>query len=309
VITTSEVQHKQKRLIPTIVESEFNRPADTLSPSTMMNLFVNRSPSRRRLEFAILVFVVSAGAGIAQSNDDRWLRVFTDEDSTVDVDRLSLVLGHDQVITARFRTALANPELVPGESNTGYRIRLDTIQFSIEDRKYRISESILLDASQKVVLSRLSSSSAAWKPIWGRTARRLFNAARQLQPFGTWSVVSYLYASGDSASEHDPPEIRSLVGSQIEFALDRVVMGKEACPAPAFDTDSITGEEFFRRVGGSLKSLGLLSEKADVILLTCRAKINFPAKTIILRLTGSKALMLWDGVFLELERTRNPFLP
>jgi hypothetical protein len=137
----------------------------------------------------------------------------------------------------------------------------------------------------------------------------LFSAASHLQPFGIWKVVSYRYASGDPASDNDPPELTSLVGSDILFNLDRVVAGKETCYAPIFDATTITNEEVVKRVGSSIKSLGIPSEKLDVIFLVCQTKGNFPSQTIMLRLLGNKALMLWEGVFLELERSRNLFLP
>ncbi len=85
--------------------------------------------------------------------------------------------------------------------------------------------------------------------------------------------------------------------------------GKETCSAPTFDSKTITNDEVVKRVGSSIKSLGIPSDKVDVILLACKAKDNFPAQTIVLRLPGNKALILWEGVFLELERSKNLFLP
>ncbi len=155
---------------------------------------------------------MSVLTGLAQDNTDQWLRVFTEEESIIDVNRSSLVLEQNQVISAQFKTKLLKPEPVPGKPDIKYQTRLDSIQFSMKDRRYRISESDLLDASGNVVFSYSSRDANSWKPLSGRTVNRLFNAASQLRPFGIWRVVSYRYASGDPASDNDPPELTSLVG-------------------------------------------------------------------------------------------------
>ncbi len=269
-------------------------------------LIVKYHPSIIRLALVTVALAILIPTSLGQNDADQWLRVFTNEESIIDVNRTSLVLEQNQVITAQFRTKLLVSEAVPGKKGIQFQTRLDSIQFSIKDRRYRISESNLLDASDKVVSSY---SSSGWKPLWGRTGDRLFSAAKQLQPFGVWRVVSYRYASGDPASDQDPQELRSLVGSDVYFKFDRVVAGKETCDAPRFDARTVTNEEFEKRIGSSIKSLGIPSDKVDAIHLVCEARSSFPAQTIMLRLPGNKGLMLWDGVFLELERSTNLFLP
>lgn len=262
-----------------------------------------------RLAFVTLVFVMSVLTSSAQNNTDQWLRVFTDEESLIDVDRTSLVLEQNRVISAQFRTKFLKPETVPGKPEIKYQTRVDFIQFSLKDRRYRISKSNFLDALGNVVLSYSSSGTNRWKPLWGRTGSRLFSAASQLQPFGIWRVVSYRYASGDPASDYDPQELTSLVGADILFNLDRVVIRKETCSSPLFDAKTITNEEFVKRVGSPFESLGILTDKLDAILLVCESKNTFPSQTFMLRLPNNRSLMLWEGVFLELERTKNLFLP
>jgi hypothetical protein len=256
-----------------------------------------------------IVFVTSVLAGLAQDNASQWHRVSTEEGSITEVDRSSLVFEQDQVLRAKFRTKLSKSEPMPGNPAVKYRTRLDTIQFSVKDQRYRVSESNLLDSSGKVVFSYSTGDTNGWKEIRGRTAHRLFNAAGQLQPFGVWKVQSYRYASGDPASDKDPLELRSLLGTEILLTLDRVVAGKGTCSSPVFDGQTVTNEEFESRVGSSLQSMSLPSDKIETIRLACRSTNKFPSQTIVLRLPGNKALMLWEGVFLELERTRDLFSP
>lgn len=270
---------------------------------------MNHHPSIVRLAFLTVVFVLSVPTGLAQNNADQWLRVFTEEQSIIDVNRLSLVLEQDQVLRAQFRTKLVKPEAVPGKSAVKYQTRLDSIQFSVKDRRYRIAESSLLDAADKVVSSYSPTGTSGWKPLWGRTVHRLFNAASQLSPFGNWKVRSYRYASGEPSASDDPTELTSLVGTDIWLSLHSVRVGKENCNSPVFEPKTLTNEEFTLRIGSSIKSLGIPWDRIEAIVLICAAKDTFPSQTIILRLPGNKALMLWDGVFLELERPGNLFLP
>jgi len=292
---------------------------------------MNPYPSITKLTFTIVFVAVSVLTGHGQNDSDQWLRVLTGEGSIIDVRRLSLVLEPKQVITAQFRTRLLKSEPVPGNSGLKYESRVDLFEFDIKDQLYRISKSDLLDSSGKVVLSNTLSDPDSWKQLRGPTAHRLFSAASQLQPFGIWKVMSYRYASGDSASNDDPPELKNLIGSEVLLKLDRVVVGRQTCEAPVFDPKTVTEREFAHRIGNSLKSIGIQYDKLDAIFLRCETKTtwselpslrrnhvtsdfaskkeNFPSQTIILRLPGNKALMLWDGVFLDLERTKNPFLP
>ena len=291
-----------------------------------MELNVNHHSSIMRLIFAMVVVALLVLTGLGQNNADQWLRVLTGEDSVIDVNRLSLVLEPKQVITAQFRTRLLKSEPIPGNSGLKYESRIDFFEFDIKDQLYRISKSDLIGSSGKVVLSNTSSDPGSWKQLRGPTAHRLFSAASQLQPFGLWRVLSYRYVSGDPAMDNDPPELKALPGSDVLLNLDKVVIGRQTCYVPIFDPKTITDQEFAHRIGNSLRSLGVQSDKLDAIFLRCKAKDNsyqaavlrggsvweqdkFPYQTIILRLSGDKALMLWDGVFLDLERTKNLFLP
>jgi hypothetical protein len=204
---------------------------------------------------------------------------------------------------------LSTPASSPGKPGLKYRTRLDLIQFAIDHRRYEIVESQLLDEAGKVVMSFSSTDADGSKPLRGRTANLFLSAASQLAPFGAWRIVAYRYASGEAASQQDPPELKSLVGSEMVLNLDRMVVGKQTCNTPVYSPKTVTNEDFFKRSGSSLESLGLPLDKVDVIRIACNGKDDFPSQTFILRLPGNKARLLWEGVFLEIKRSGNPFLP
>jgi hypothetical protein len=253
-----------------------------------------------------LLFALSVPTSNAQKAADQWLRTVTDDDFVIDVNRSSMVIGPDHVISARFRTTLLKEETVPGKPTVRYLTRVDSIHFDLKDRQYLIHESSFLDASATVVLSLTGTGD--WKPRYGRTADKLFQAARQLSPFGFWKVLSYRYASGRPHANGEPPELTSLVGTTVRLDLDGVSVGKGQCWSPVFEPKTTTNEEFVKQTGSPLKALGISTDKVEAITVKCRAGDGFPSQTLILKLAGNNALMLWEGVFLKIERPGNPFL-
>lgn len=312
---------------------------------------------------AVLFLLVSFSAMTvwSQDNEDRWLRVFTDEDSVIEVNRFSLVLESDQVIRADFRTTFVEPVPIMGTQGGIAQSRLDSIQFRLDNKQYRIRESKFVDSSGHLLASNSSVASNVWKSAWGRTGSALFSAATQLRPFGTWKVVSYRYASGDNPSKNDPPELRGLVGFYLYLGVDRVQVDRSTCSYPIFEPAVMKDEEFARRFGSSLASIGM-ADNSNALNLRCKSghrrttsyeplppdetpvlrrptlkrrqpgsrpadssnqpvvndyipmsakeqvPTNFPT-TLLLRQSDSRMLMLWDGVFLELERATNTFHP
>lgn len=285
--------------------------------------------------FLICPFAVTC---VSQSGADRWLRVLTDEDSITEVDRFSLVLEPDQMIRAEFRTTFTKPVPLSGKSQARYQSRLDSIQFRLEWRHgYRVRESRFIDNSGQVVSSSSPANADKWKPVAGRTATALFSAAIQLRPFGIWKIISYRYSSGEGPSKNEPPELKGLVGSDMYLVLNSVRVGNIACDSAILEPTVMTDQEFSRRVGSSLESVGM-ADKANAFYLRCMEReksfghsapvqlgksglfiggpsnrplspSKFPAATLMLRRSHDRILMLWDGVFLELERTKNIFLP
>lgn len=260
------------------------------------------------IALAVLFLLFYVPAAVAQKDAD-WLRTVTQEGFVIDVDRTSLVLGQDRVIGARFRTTLLREEPVPEKPTVMYLTRLDTIQFNLKAGQYRMFKSTLLDASARVVTSLTSDGADSWKPMRSRTGSRLFRAASQLAPFGTWNVLTYNYASGQPPAKDDPSELQSLVGTRITLELDRVQAGEQECRSPVFEPKTVSDKEFSERSGSPLKSLGITADKVDAIVLTCEGNNKFPPQTLILKLPGRRALILWEGVFFEIERPGNLFLP
>jgi hypothetical protein len=93
------------------------------------------------------------------------------------------------------------------------------------------------------------------------------------------------------------------------ISLTDVQIGNGRCTSPLYELATITDQDWVKRVGFSLSSAGISSDKADSISLKCEKSDNFPAQTVILRLSDYKALILWEGVLFEIERPGSPFTP
>lgn len=235
----------------------------------------------------------------SQNEKDRWQRVATENGFVSDVDSQSLAIGKDGSITARFRMKFAKAERLG--SSVMYRTREDTIQFDRGKDRYQVVESNYLDGSGKVVAS---SSVADWKPIRSGYGSEMYYAAARLRPFGEWSVLSYRYASGEPASADDPPDLRSLIKSSVLLRPDRFIAGKKTCDSPVLEAGTITNEESIKRIGSPLKAIGIMSDKINVLFVNCETNNAFPLNTIMLQISDGKIVMLWEGVFLELEMSQ-----
>lgn len=263
-----------------------------------------------RIDIVIAYFALCVLTASSQKEAETWLRVVTEEDFFIDVNRLSLRFEPNRVISVKIRTILSQEESLPESSKLKYRTRLDSIQFNLKDRKYRVFDSTFLDSSGQTVLLSSSHDSNSWKSFRGGTGSRVFSAIDGLPPFGVWNAISYRYGSGELPSDDDPPELKSLVGINIKLDLYGIQqIGKVACSTPVFEPWKATDEEVQKRLGISFKSIGLSEDKLEAVLMSCERRNEGAAQTFILLLPNDRAIMLWEGVFLEMERVMRPFPP
>jgi hypothetical protein len=263
----------------------------------------------RLIGFVLFALAFCSWPGLAQRAKNQWLRVNTDEESTIEVDRTSLVLEASSIIRADFRTSFTTSESVPGKPDLSFLSRIDQIQFDLKNNRYRVAESTFLNAKAEKVFASSGNSDKDWKQMAGKAAFRLRDAAAQLAPFGSWNISSYRYPLGGLPSDSDPPELRSLVGSKISILLFETVIERTTCSVRDFETFFVDEASSTQMFGSSLTDLKIPAAKVQAIRFKCVYPINAPKEAIMLLLASNKALILWDGVFLETERSGNMFLP
>jgi hypothetical protein len=244
----------------------------------------------------------------AQKATQQWLRVITGEESIIEVDRTSLTLEPKAIIQARFRTTVTTPEQVPGKAELHFRSRIDEIQFDLDNNRYRIAETIFLNANTEKIYTSSTTDDKDWKPMSGNTAFKLRGAAQQLAPFGSWNISSYRYPLGGSPSDSDPPEVKSLVGSKMSLLFENV-RGPTICSVRDFEPFEVDNQRSTQLFGRSLTALKINFDKVPAIRFKCATSNEAREEAVMLLLAPDKALILWNGVFLEAERSGNMFLP
>jgi hypothetical protein len=132
--------------------------------------------------------------------------------------------------------------------------------------------------------------------------QRLFDAARQLPPFGNWKVVDYRFGDG---APIDGPAFRRILGTRVRFNTDRAEVGMKVCSLPAYQSRPFTDKEFSRELGISMLSIGIKENHAESVVVKCEASDWTPPQSLLLKLPEGGVLMLWQGVFLVLKKERN----
>lgn len=238
----------------------------------------------------------------AQGEKDKWQRVYTGEESVIDVNVSSATFDAGHVMRVRFRTTLSKSESLKKKPGTKYKSRLETIEFKLTEKRYRFNDISLLDSTGKTVQSYEANASEDWKVLKdGGMMYRLFDAARQLPPLGSWKVVDYRFGDGTPIDAH---QFRKLLGTHVRLNSDRAEVGMKVCSSPAYQSKPVTDKEFLRELGISMGSVGIKANHADTIVVRCEANGWAPPRSLLVKLPEDGTLMLWEGVFLVLKKER-----
>lgn len=240
---------------------------------------------------------------LAQRERERWQRVYTGEDSIIEIDVSSLRFEPDQILRLRFRTILSKPESLREKPGVKFKSRLETIDFKSHDGQYRFNEIRLLDSMGNTVQSYEANSSGDWKVLKeGGIMKRLFYAIRALSPFGSWTVLAYRFGDGASDKAPDAPDVTKLIGTRVRLEPARAEVGVKVCPSPAYQSRLFTNQEFSRALGVTLESVGINSNHAAAIIVKCEGSGWAPPQSLLLELSDGHMLILWDGLFLVMGK-------
>ena len=127
---------------------------------------------------------------------------------------------------------------------------------------------------------------------------RMFNSARTLPPFGSWKVVGYKFADGSDKPE---PQIIKLVGKRVQLQSDKAQVGETVCSSVAYEDKRVSREEL-NQFGVKLESLGIAGDYAETTRLKCEGGGWTPAQSMLVKVKAGEMLMLWNGVFLVLNK-------
>ena len=241
----------------------------------------------------------------AQTSGEKWRRVFTAEEFSVDVDPASLRFEPERILRARFRTIYSKGETTDGNPVTKYKTRLEWIAFKSNEKRYRVDDVSLVNSDGKIVRS-WSNALDGWKVLRdGGIMQRQLTVAQSLNPLGLWKVVAYRYAEDSPAGATEPPELANLVGTRVRLNFDAAEVGTKSCHSPAYRSRNLNDKEFLQDLGASLSSIGIKTDRVETIAVKCETGGWKPPQSLLIRLPEGGALLLWEGVFLELKRQRH----
>ena len=255
-----------------------------------------RTISKATLITCLLVFTT---AFQAQEIKDKWQRVYTGEDSIIEINESNHSFEPGRVMRVAIRTTLTKPEKISSTSETRYKTRLEKIDFRLTGKQYRVFETTIIDAAGKTLSSYQTQSAEDWRVIKPNgIMERLFYAARVLPPLGNWKAVSYRFADGSPNLR----ELDRLIGTPVRLSLDQAVVGTKVCSLPDYQDRSVTKEELSKELGVQVDAIGINTSSVATIGLKCAGTGWSPPQSLLIKSANDEMLMLWEGVFLVLKR-------
>lgn len=94
----------------------------------------------------------------------KWQRLYTYEDSAVEVDASNIIFSNDFTGRVRFRFVFSKPQ--PLGKQLKYSSIIETIEFRCEQRRYRVVDVKRYDKKENPVDSDDPKSSGEWKQEW-----------------------------------------------------------------------------------------------------------------------------------------------
>jgi hypothetical protein len=262
--------------------------------------------SPNAIRFGSILSVICVATLIATAQEKKnWVRVKTGVD-TIHVDETSLTFRPDASgYSADYRTTLAEPEPVPAKKGLNYAARIDKIEFG---QGYRILSTKFLNHNGVVVHSLEFGDNAPWRQSFGDTAAAMSSVVRKLNPFGAWEVLEYRYATGEAGSPNDDKELRDLPGSRIQFEPSTASVGGSRYNISSLVGKTVSNADAKKYFDTSLAALGIEGDNLPAVRFTV-TNGGEPSQSFLLRVNPERAIMLWEGVFLELRRVPSVFEP
>jgi hypothetical protein len=251
--------------------------------------------------FCIITCLLAVPTALPQEQNikDKWQRVYTGDESIIEIHTSNHTFEPSRVLRVEIRTTLTKPEKISSTSETRYKTRLEKIDFKLTEKQYRIFETTIMDAAGKTLTSYQTQSAKDWRVIKpAGVMERIFNAARVLPPFGTWKTVSYRFAEGGSSNA----ALDRLIGTHVRLSSDQATVGTKVCSLPDYQDKPLTKEEFFKGLGVQLDGIGINAHSVETTTVKCSGRGWSPPQSLLIKGADDEMLMLWEGVFLVLKK-------
>jgi hypothetical protein len=115
-----------------------------------------------RVVFVVVVWLLYSATLTAQSLPE-WDRVYTFDDSTIEMNTSLVTLISKDVTRVRFRWTFDQPQLLDGVPKATYQSHLEVMEFNCSQNQYRSYHSTFFDAAGNTV--RIDDTAGTWRPV------------------------------------------------------------------------------------------------------------------------------------------------
>ena len=131
--------------------------------------------------FLLLILLVSGQTTIISQTLPEWFRVYTLEDSVVELNTNYVMFSNHKVERVRFRWTYQEPQVLDKNSKLKYQNILQEIQFDCANEAFRVYDLQWFDAKGKLVARDHKKESEKWREVKsGGIIKSLFPQACKL---------------------------------------------------------------------------------------------------------------------------------
>ncbi|MCM3869179.1 MAG: hypothetical protein ND895_00600 [Pyrinomonadaceae bacterium] len=114
--------------------------------------------------FLPYVFVL-ASTSLAAQQLPEWYRVYTFDESIIEMNTSQVTLVGKDIGRVRFRWVFDQPETLGGEHPVKYQSKLEVIEFDCSDRRYRLHHVSLFDSAGEAIRHELVNPPVEWRTV------------------------------------------------------------------------------------------------------------------------------------------------
>jgi hypothetical protein len=168
----------------------------------------------------LLLLLLALCTPIAGQKLPKWYRVYTFQESVIDMDTANVVVGGD-IGRVLFRWRFDRPQTSKTDSRLKYQSKLETIEFRCADQLYRTFRIDFLDSAGKLLRSELISSPFKWRPIhWSDFMAKMSTPACSLIKRMTGPPLKSAPTSGEDAKSEQALQIAILFTKTVQQTRD-----------------------------------------------------------------------------------------
>ena len=125
------------------------------------------------------VAFLSFTSSFAQRQSAEWQRVYTFDDSIIEMNTANVIIGGN-IARVSFRWTFDQPQVIDGQSQLKYKSRLEVFEFNCTDKRFRPTETALLDSAGKAIRHEKSDPQTEWRTTSGIMMDKLMASACEL---------------------------------------------------------------------------------------------------------------------------------